>query len=290
MQAGTYELRYRTREGKVLATRPIKVTPPPTEPGALRVLVDYTRGFGEGSAVEVILDASGSMLQRQGGKRRIEIAKDTLTSLVGDTIPAGTGFALRVFGHKESGSCRTDLEIPLQPLDRAAVKKTLSTIKAMNLAKTPIAASLEKVASDLAQVTGDRIVILLTDGEETCEGDPALAIKGLRAQGLAVRVNIVGYAIDDQDLQKTFESWAALGKGQYLNAPDGAQLAQALRQALAIPFEVFAGDKLVSRGVSGGEDLSLPAGTYRLVYRQAGKESEKAVKVASKTRVEVSIP
>jgi len=178
--------------------------------------------------VEVILDASGSMLQRQGGKRRIEITKQSLASLVTKTIPARTSFVMRVFGHKESGSCRTDLEIPLQPLDPTAVTKTISGINAMNLAKTPIAVSLEMVASDLKGVTGDRIVILLTDGEEICDGDPALAIKSLRAQGLDVRINIVGYAIDDKGLQETFESWATLGGGQYLNAPTGTELADAL--------------------------------------------------------------
>lgn len=82
---------------------------------------------------------------------------------------------------------------------------------------------------DLSEVTGDRIVVLVTDGEETCEGDPALAIKGLRAQGLDVRVNIVGYAIDDDALRDTFESWAVLGRGQHLNAPDAGQLAAAVR-------------------------------------------------------------
>jgi len=39
---------------------------------------------------------------------------------VRDVLPASVGFSLRVFGHKEADSCRTDLEMPAGPLDRAA--------------------------------------------------------------------------------------------------------------------------------------------------------------------------
>jgi hypothetical protein len=39
------------------------------------------------NAVELILDASGSMLQRMEGRRRIEIARDVLSDLVSQTIP-----------------------------------------------------------------------------------------------------------------------------------------------------------------------------------------------------------
>lgn|GEM_PF-6809457 len=109
---GNYTLQYISRGGRVIATEPLAVTASPMPPGELLVLQNRA-ALGPDDAVEIILDASGSMLQRLGGERRIEIARDTLVSLVNDTIPEGTGFALRVFGHREADSCRTDLEIPL---------------------------------------------------------------------------------------------------------------------------------------------------------------------------------
>jgi hypothetical protein len=69
--------------------------------------VTTASALAAGSAVEIILDASGSMLQRLGGQRRIDIAKQTLTRLTSATIPAGTPFALHVFG-RELDSCQTD--------------------------------------------------------------------------------------------------------------------------------------------------------------------------------------
>lgn len=270
-EAGEYELRYRTPSGRVLATRPIRVTPPDPDPGFLQVVATGSAVFGPDSGVEIILDASGSMLQKLGGKRRIDIAKDTLTQLLGEVIPGGTAFALRVFGHKEANACRTDLEIPLAPLVPAGAKAKVASITAMNLAKTPIGDSLGKVPEDLANVTGERVVILLTDGEETCDGDPAEAIRALEKTGVTVRVNVIGFAIDDEELRQTFEAWAALGNGEYFHAVDADQLAQALSRSVRPEFVVAdAKGRIVARGRAGDAAIGLPAGTYEVrVERRA---------------------
>src|SRR5690606_37707119 len=97
--------------------------------------------------------------------------------------PDSVGFSLRVFGHREADSCRTDLEIPAGPLDRAAAAARVASIEAMNLAKTPIGESLRLTAADLAGRPPPHLIVLVTDGEETCEGDAAAAIRGLRAAG-----------------------------------------------------------------------------------------------------------
>ncbi len=289
-EAGDYVLHYLTRAGKSLANRPIKVVPAPENPGTLVVTSDLAAGLGEGVGIEVILDASGSMLQKQEGKRRIEIARETLVSLVTETIPAGTPFALRVFGHREADSCRTDLEVPLAPLTPSSLVPVIEEINAINLAKTPIADSLAAVSSDLAGVTGERIVILLTDGEETCGGDPALAIRELRTAGTEVRINIVGYAIEDEDLKHSFESWAALGGGRYLNAPSAKELSEAMKRALAVPYKVYDGDKLVASGVSGGESHTLPPGDYTLRFSRGGKAVEKPAEIREEDTTEVALP
>ncbi len=218
---------------------------------------------GARGAVEVILDASGSMLKRMDGTRRINIAKDAIRRTVEETLPEGIPLALRVYGHREAGSCRTDLEIPLAPLDRNAFLAKLDAVQAVNLAKTPIADSLVAVATDLEGAEGRRLVVLLTDGEETCEGDPAEAIRGLQEAGIDVRVNIVGFAIDDEDLKRQFSEWAELGGGQYLDAGEAAGLDEAMRKALQIPFTVIDADgEAVASGLVDGDPLEVPPGRY----------------------------
>ena len=289
-QPGGYQLEYRTPSGRVLATRAIKVTPPDPKPGFLQVRAEGKGAFGEGSGVEIILDASGSMLQRIGGERRIAIAKATLTELVTDVIPAGTPFAMRVFGHRQADSCRTDLEVPLGPLAPAAVSAKVAAIQAMNLARTPIGDSLAKVSSDLAAVNKERIVILLTDGEETCEGDPAAAIRELKATSVDVRVNIVGFAIDDTELARTFESWAALGNGDYFAANDAAELGRALTRSVRPQFEVLDGSgKVTARGRVGEPAIALPAGDYQVRLMTRGAES-KSVEIEGGATAIVDFP
>ena len=262
---GDYSLVYRTRGGEVMDTEPLSVTPAPNPPGEL-VVTQNRAALGSGDAVEIILDASGSMLQRIDGERRIEIAKATLTDLVTGTIPEGTGFALRVFGHREADSCRTDLEIPLGPLNAAAVTSTIAGVNAMNLARTPIGASIARVRSDLAGASGQRILVVLTDGEETCDGDAASEIAALRDLGWDIRVNIVGFAIDDAELEQTFESWAAAGDGSYFSAVDAGGLADAMTRAVATRFDVInAEGETVASGLTGGDPITLPAGDYRIV-------------------------
>ena len=261
---GEYSLVYRTRGGAIMDTEPLSVTPAPNPPGEL-IVTQNRAALGSGDAVEIILDASGSMLQRIGSDRRIEIAKTTLTKLVRERIPEGTGFALRVFGHREADSCRSDLEIPLGPMDAAAVNSTISRMNAMNLARTPIGASIAHVRTDLAGATGQRVLVVLTDGEETCDGDAASEIAALRALGWDIRVNIVGFAIDDADLEQTFESWAAAGNGSYFSAVDAEGLADAMTRAVATRFKVIDTEgETVASGLTGGDPITLPTGDYTI--------------------------
>jgi hypothetical protein len=118
------------------------------------------------------------------------------------------------------------------------------------------------VAQDLSAVEGPVLVVLITDGEETCEGDPAAEITRLRQSGMAVVLNIVGFAIDEYALEREFERWAQLGGGAYFSAQDAQSLSRSVSQAMRQPFAVYRGDVQVAAGVVNGEALSLPAGSY----------------------------
>jgi len=257
---GDYELRYLTGQGySALGKLALHVTPG-SGVGTLRVVSDAAQ-TGSFDAVEFVLDASGSMLQHVGGERRIEVAKSALIGLA-DALPPNSAFALRVFGHKEADSCRTDLEIKQPKVDKPAAIAKIKAITAMNLAKTPIAASLQKVQEDLAGTNGSILVILMSDGEETCEGNPKTAIEALRAGGMDVRVNIVGFAIDEIGLKETFAQWAQVGNGAFFDAQNAEQLKQAVRATLNPTYEVLRDGKPIASGTVNGEAIELPVGNY----------------------------
>ena len=258
-------------------------------PGTLAVVAGEDTSGAGGAAVELILDASGSMLQRMEGKRRIVVAKEVLSEAVREHIPAGTPVALRVFGHKEVDSCRTDLEIPLAPLDPEAAAAKIAGIQAMNLARTPIADSLAAVESDL-KGAANAAVVLVTDGEETCEGDPGKVIEALQAKGFSVNLNIVGFAIDDADLAAQFESWAALGGGRYFAANDQGGLSAALEEALRVPFTVYdQGGNEVAAGQVGAEPVELERGVYRVVVNTAPPRTFEEVEVHGEDEITLEL-
>lgn len=238
----------------------LEVVVPPVEPGA--PVPVSTQG-----QVAIILDTSGSMLQPLEGSTRAGIAKTALIDLVTTTIPPGTTVSLRTFGDTPD-SCETLLAVPPGPLDPAAMSQTISALPVVDLVRTPIGASLEATLGDVMAGEGPRIVVLVTDGEETCDGDPAAAIQALAASGVDVRVNIVGFAIDDPALQATFQDWARLGNGRYIDAGNAAELNEAVADAVLPTFHVIdASGTVIAMGQVGGVPMSLPSGAYRVVVQ-----------------------
>lgn len=261
-------------------------------PASIRVLApaadDERLVLAADVGVELILDNSGSMLQPIEGRPRIDVAKAVLSDLVADTLPAEIPLALRVFGD-EPESCKTELAIPLSPLDREAALAQIALIESVDGVKTPIGAALKRVAADLAEVDGPKLVILVSDGEETCLGDPRRAIQELVAQGIDVRVNIVGFALDDEALKAEFTEWARLGGGAYFDAGGSEGLREAIAAALQPPFEIrdVAGE-LIGVGVVGGEAVRVPPGTYTVTIRSRPGQSFEEVEVGDGQAIELT--
>jgi secreted protein with Ig-like and vWFA domain len=162
-------------------------------------------------------------------------------------------------------------------------------VPVVNDVRTPIGASLTAVAGDLGTAPGPKIVVLVTDGEETCGGDPAAAIAALNASGIDVRVNIVGFALDDEALKAQFEQWAELGNGQYIDAGNQAELTAAVAAAVQPTYDVVAADgTLVASGQAGGEPVSVPAGPYTVVVHST-PERRFTVEVPPGQPVEVQL-
>lgn len=286
-EPGQYRIRYLTGQGnRELASAPLEVTPS-AEPGKLDVQIEAAADSTAYNTVAVVLDASGSMLQKLEGKRRIDIARQALNQLLGSLKSSNLQFALRVFGHRKADSCDTELLVPPTPSNAAGIAQVIAGLEAKNLARTPIADSLKQLPQDLQGASGRTLVILLTDGEETCGGDPAAEIRRLRASGMDVRVNIVGFAIGEYALKQQFSDWAQAGGGTYFDAQDTGALQKALEQSLQTTYTVLDPQGVaVASGTPGSPALELPAGQYRVQFGQ----QEKPVRIASGETTILKLP
>jgi Mg-chelatase subunit ChlD len=217
--------------------------------------------------IELILDASGSMKRAIGGHRMIDTAKSVLTDIV-NTLPDDMHVALRVYGHRiregQPGACQdSQLVAPFAKLDRPRLLAGIRSIQA--LGTTPIAYSLEQVASDMSATgsSGEKMVVLVTDGQEECGGNPSAAVNKLLAAGLKMRLNIVGFALADAALKADLGRLAALANGQFVEAKDAGSLRAAIEQSLAVPYTVLeASGAKVGGGVTGRGLTTLPEGVY----------------------------
>ncbi|WP_144439689.1 VWA domain-containing protein [Halomonas chromatireducens] len=254
----------------------------PPEPGSLRVVsADPEQPAVAGGVVHLIFDASGSMLRQMEGGRRIEVARRIVQQVLDERIPEQVPVALRAYGHTEPHSCETELLVEPRAGNHDEVREVVSGIQAINLARTPLAASIDAVLEDLSGYEDQRrLVVMLTDGEETCDGDVAASVEALIEEGVDVRLNIVGFHIDEVGLQAEFERFAAQGGGEYFDSHDGDELIAGLSQALAATWRVLDSDgSEVARGRVDDVPIALDVGEYELLVETQSGEWRQAFEI-----------
>jgi Mg-chelatase subunit ChlD len=233
----------------------------------------------------IILDASGSMLKRLEEGRRINIAKTALNKFLSSQLArvengGKVQLGLRIFGG-EPQSCETDLVKPVSDFDPEALESAIDRVRPQNNAKTAIGAALEAAGRDLETVPEPASILLITDGEETCGGDPLEAIRELRERGIKSRIDVVSFALEPEVDRRPFESWAKAGGGLFVDAETGDDLTEALARSTQLRFSVFLDEELIASGASGDEKIELESGQYDL--RIKGQESQKIIITPSKT-------
>ena len=255
---GTYEIRYLTGVSRSsLSAISVEVVEAPPA-GMLRVVSEGDRR-GRGDYVfELILDAAAA-----DRRSPPDSARRAIIDMIEDTLPAETFFAFRVFGHDHVDMCRTDLALPLAPLDRGRAADVALGIATGPLARAPIGRALELVAEDLRNAQGRGVVVLVVSSEEGCEGNPIQAVQSLRRLAADVRLNIIGVGVEEFAQQEYLRQLAIGGGGHYFRADDSAGFARAIDEALRTPFELIdEKGELAATGLVDGEAVQVKPGTY----------------------------
>ena len=88
---------------------------------------------------------------------------------------------------------------------------------------TPLATAIEDAQGDIPAGATDSIVYVVTDGLETCGGDPVAAAQSLAGADVRPVVNVVGFQTGDAD-QAALAAIADAGGGEFTAAGSGAEL------------------------------------------------------------------
>lgn len=180
------------------------------------------------SDLAVILDCSASMQEKTSdGVTKMNVAKQVVSDLV-QRLPDGLHVTFVIYGHDKQSGCQGVTVIrELSPLNGSGKSELVGFIQQLQPAsKTPIALSLRTAYEQLNQRDKESGLILISDGKETCEGDPqAEAAKLANNLNCSFGVNVVGFDVDEEG-RTQLEEVAEAGSGEYYNAQNAADLSE----------------------------------------------------------------
>lgn len=165
----------------------------------------------------IILDGSNSMWGQLQGVNKIVTARDSLKTLL-ENAHGSINFGLMTYGNRRKSSCK-DFTLVSKPGDYN--KQTmLRNINRMNpRGRSPIAEALKKAAQHLP--ADNAHILLVSDGEESCGGDPCAVASELRRANPNLQIDVIGFR-DEKESQ--LECIAENGNGAFVFANNTERL------------------------------------------------------------------
>ena len=188
-----------------------------------------------------IVDFSNSMEEKIEGKRKIDIALESLEKIL-PLIPPDIYVGMRVYGHKSGmtyfDSCKaSSLVAPVDLNNVSAIQDSLSRLTPQGA--TPIAFSLKQaVSNDFGYFTGKKRIILLTDGGENCDESPCEYALRLIRERNDFKIDVIAMDINDKDAYNQLKCVALATSGKFYCANTSAELLNSFQDSLNIKKEV----------------------------------------------------
>lgn len=186
----------------------------------------------------IVLDCSGSMKEMtKEGEPKMTAAKRVVADLV-QKIPAGINVALVLYGQEvfapadDPRNCQAvKVARALAPLNAADKSELIQLIHQLKpTGATPISLALQKAGAELAKNDAFCGLVLVTDGMESCGGDPAAEAARLAANPkLSFGVNVVGFGVKPED-SESLAKVAKAGRGKYYDADSAKELTLSMAQ------------------------------------------------------------
>ncbi|MFB7498330.1 VWA domain-containing protein [Streptomyces sp. NPDC056161] len=184
--------------------------------------------------VELVLDVSGSMRTADiDGGTRMAAAKQAFNEVL-DATPEEVQLGIRTLGANYPGNDRkegckdTEQLYPVGPLNRTDAKTAVATLAPTGW--TPIGPALLKAATDLDGGSGTRRIVLISDGEDTCQPlDPCEVAREIAAKGIGLTIDTLGL-VPDAKTRDQLSCIADATGGTYTSVQHKAELSDRVGQ------------------------------------------------------------
>jgi Ca-activated chloride channel family protein len=194
----------------------------------------------------IVFDASGSMAgdgwgygsESAGSVPRIDKVRAALRQI----LPSVTRFrkvGLITYGSGAWNQCNIDLALKPAPNAAGAIMSVIDALRPAG--RTPLTDAVVQAAEvlDFRQKPG--VIVVLTDGEETCGGSPCSTSHRLHEEANQLTINVIGLRVQnyawmgDQGILDA-KCLAETNGGQYLPVDSLAGLREALERTLGCPM------------------------------------------------------
>ncbi|MDQ0993814.1 VWA domain-containing protein [Streptomyces sp. V3I7] len=184
--------------------------------------------------VDLVLDVSGSMRARDiDGQSRMSAAKQAFNEVL-DATPEEVQLGIRTLGANYPGDDRrtgckdTAALYPVGPLNRTDAKTAVATLAPTGW--TPIGPALLKAADDLKGGTGSKRIVLISDGEDTCQPlDPCEVARAIASKGIGLTIDTLGL-VPNTKLRRQLSCIAEATGGTYTSVEHAAELTDRVNQ------------------------------------------------------------
>jgi Ca-activated chloride channel family protein len=191
----------------------------------------------------IVFDASGSMSGNTVQGLFSDITRiDEVREALAQVLPHATKFrkiGLITYGPGPYEQCNVQLNF--EPIWDATAP-IMSVVNGLNPAgKTPLVTAVKIAAAALDSESKPGVIVLLTDGEETCGGAPCDLGKTIKASGRHLTVHVIGYqlrAFRWTGAQSFLDVKCLAEKtgGLYITAENRQDLVKAFEKTLGCPM------------------------------------------------------
>ncbi|MEH7523084.1 hypothetical protein V7149_07305 [Bacillus sp. JJ1503] len=201
--------------------------------------LDITKEKKKIKNIAVHIDSSGSMAAAVPGGEKMALAKGVINRFA-SSLPSDSIISLRAYGHKGTGknedkkmSCSsTEVMYEANTFNETEFNEALNKFKPSGW--TPLASSIKASYEDLKVKAGEdteNILFIVSDGIETCDGNPIEEAKKLAESDLKVKVYIIGFNVDDAG-QKQLKDTAAASNGEYYTVNSKVELENTFKKLM----------------------------------------------------------
>jgi Ca-activated chloride channel homolog len=205
-----------------------------------------------------VLDSSFSMKEKVSApiysektKTKLEFAKSLIERILA-SLPTDAKCGLRIFGAKSvtktleiehnpnlnhidlgpgTDCLATELLVPIKEGNKKLILRELSHVLAIGNA-TPLEFALRQAyGNEVATVKGHTVIILLTDGYDTCGGDPVRFVNGEVDSIFRVNLVVASFAQNNRHDIRPLDNLVRAGNGKYYDAFDFDELISDVKKA-----------------------------------------------------------